>query len=200
MAETADQWRRSGPLPPRSPTTSRATPSRTYSSNRFDADSAGSAAPPVDRDWGAARGSKFTSSADAPAPARRESGFSGLGERGGGGAQRTEGGFRDGGAPGGGFRDRPAGGFEPRGERPPPLAETPDDWRSNRPPREAAPPARENFTPAAPVTLGREASAGPKARGGFMDREPVQLTGQAAEETVSQCPFRIADGQSANTD
>ena len=188
MAESADQWRRSGPLPPRSPTTSRATPSRTYSSNRFEGDSAGPAANPVDRDWGAARGSKFTSNADAPAPARRESGFSGLGERGGGAPQRTEGAF--GGAQGGGFRDRTSAGgaFEPRGDRPPPLAETPDDWRSNRPPRPAAPPATSNFTPAptAPVTLGREASHGPKSRGGFMEREPVLLTGQAAEETVSR--------------
>jgi hypothetical protein len=184
MAESADQWRRSGPLPPRSPTTSRATPSRTFSSNRFDADSAGPTAAPIDRDWGAARGSKFTSNADAPAPVRRESGFSGLGERGGGGPQRSEGGFN--GAAGGNFRDRMTGGErEPRGDRPPPLAETPDDWRSNRPPREAAPPVTSNFTPAAPVTLGREASHGPKSKGGFMEREPVVLSGQAAEETVS---------------
>jgi hypothetical protein len=185
MAESADQWRRSGPLPPRSPTTSRATPSRTFSSNRFDGDSAGPTAAPIDRDWGAARGSRFTSNADAPAPVRRESGFSGLGERGGGGPQRSEGGFN--GAAGGNFRDRMTGGErEPRGDRPPPLAETPDDWRSNRPPREAAPPVTSNFTPAAPVTLGREASHGPKSKGGFMEREPIVLSGQAAEETVSR--------------
>jgi hypothetical protein len=165
MAESTDQWRRSGPLPPRSPT--RATPSRTFSSNRFEGSDAG-APPAVDRDWGAARGSKFTSNADATAPARRESGF-GLG------GARPEGGF-------GGARD---GAPREQRDRGPvgatPLAETPDDWRTNRAPRPAAPPST------APVTLGREAPRGDgaKARGGFMEREPIVLSGQAAEETVS---------------
>jgi hypothetical protein len=76
------------------------------------------------------------------------------------------------GAQEGGLRDRgPIGGT--------PIAETPDDWRSNRPARPPAPAA-------APVALGKDLPVGgPRGgRGGFMDREPVQLTGAAAEETV----------------
>lgn len=159
MADSADQWRRAGPLPPRSPPRSN---TRTFSSSRFGDSDAPSGPPAADRDWSAARGSKFAAGAEPPA---REGGglrrdfvpAEGRGERGDRGGERRSG---------------PVSAVDA-------LAETPNDWRSNRPARAEA-----------PVTLAREASTrpagaaggGPRTHG-FVEREPVQLTGGAAEET-----------------
>lgn len=83
MAEEASQWRRSGPLPAREPPAGGAG-GRSYGGgggggNRFDdgpgGGSGGGFSDMADRDWGAARGSRFTPS--APSEPRRGSGAAG---------------------------------------------------------------------------------------------------------------------------
>lgn len=105
MADESNQWRRSGPLPARE-----SEPVRGMSSNRYDnplSSSSGGGDPLGERDWGAARGSKFTASAAAPALSGRDRDFGG---------------------------PRAFGG--PDAPMPPKdISEMPNDWRSTRPAR-----------------------------------------------------------------
>lgn len=109
-AEEASQWRRSGPLPSRE---AAPAPRRGPSFAGGDSPSGGPPAPERDLDWGSARGARFT-----PAPPaqefRRNSSGAGQGRD------------RDFGAGG-------AGGAGGGGQFSPGVADSTNQWRSNKP-------------------------------------------------------------------
>lgn len=68
QAEEASQWRRSGPLP------ALEAPANRRTNSRYGDEGRSPTTPDVDRDWGAARGSRFTAAEPSSAPPMRGSG------------------------------------------------------------------------------------------------------------------------------